>query len=198
MQIFTVQYDEAEWISAITRQAIQHAQGLQHRGAKGGGNGATKVLLVSLDVYLQSAVAVDWGLSRGGYSFNGKTAANLRDRFYEDPTSSQSQSSLDTHKGTPDFTNIWKENTKGYLQAQCSKSARNSASYDAPYANAEQTMKPSNIEAESLLDIMDLLTTPLDQTYDSLCLEPLESVPALTLGASTVSVTDLVLWDSDG
>ncbi|KAH7121496.1 fungal-specific transcription factor domain-containing protein, partial [Dactylonectria macrodidyma] len=26
MQIFTVQYDEAEWISAITRQAIQHAR----------------------------------------------------------------------------------------------------------------------------------------------------------------------------
>ncbi|KAH7000785.1 fungal-specific transcription factor domain-containing protein [Ilyonectria destructans] len=196
MQIFTVQYDEAEWISAITRQAIQHARGL-HDGIKYAKGECVKTLSTSPTIYLQSAVAVDWSLSRGMYTFHVKLLANLREWFHEDAESSRSQSDFNTNKTSPDCTNFMERNDEVYLQAQFADSASFSASYDASHVEGGENGNPGSIEAESLFDVMDLLEEPLDKGDAVHTIQPLGTVSASILEMPNISITDFVMWEAE-
>lgn len=197
MQIFAVQYDEAEWISAITRQAIQHARCLRHDRVKDGGGECTRALSTSPTIYLQSAVAVDWTLSRGKYAFVVELPANLRDWFHEGSKSLESQSSFGTNKNSPDSTNVPEGKNGAHRHTQSTDSTISSAGYGTSDVEEELTGNPGSREADSYFDVMDLLKAPLGWDDVSHFLEPLGSAPASTLETTNMSVADFVLWDSE-
>ncbi|KAH7121812.1 hypothetical protein B0J13DRAFT_612486 [Dactylonectria estremocensis] len=196
MQIFTVQYDEAEWISAITRQAIQHAQGL-HDGIKSSEGECVKAPSTSRAIYLQSAVAVDWSLSRGIYAFHANLPANLREWFHGDAESSRSQCDFNANKASPDFTDFTEGNAEVYLRTQFADSACFSASSGTSNAEEGGNGTTSSMGPDVLFNVMDLLEVPLDQGDAGSTIQTVGTVPASILEMVNVSTADFLMWGSE-